>query len=228
MGLSTSVIIPTVNESANVSSAVDSAWHAGADQVIVADGGSHDETVTRAQQRHATVIHASLGRAVQLNAGAEAATGEILVFQHADCRLTHDCLHQIRQVLAHTTFVYGAFQQRIDDQSRIYGWLARGNAARVRWTGLAYGDQGIFVTREVFESADGFPPVPLMEDVMLMQRLKPYGKPALLPGPIEVSARRWKQQGVISQTLRNWCLLTAFFCGVSPTTLSRFYLRHDQ
>jgi rSAM/selenodomain-associated transferase 2 len=175
------------------------------------------------------VIQSPPGRALQQNAGAAAARGPILLFQHADCWLAADSLRQIVRALnERPAAVAGAFRQRIAAQGPLYRLLEQGNAARVRWFGLAYGDQGIFVRRAIFEQIGGFAAVPLMEDVMLMRQLRRHGRPLLLPGPLHVSARRWRRQGVIRQTARNWCLLAAFFCGVSPASLARHYRRHDR
>jgi rSAM/selenodomain-associated transferase 2 len=223
-----SVIIPAINEQARVGRAVQAAWEAGAYEVIVVDGGSQDDTCRRAERRGATIVGAPAGRARQQNAGAQAAGGEVFLFQHADCRLASECLRQVDTALAaRPTAVAGAFHQRIDSRRRAYQLLAWGNAQRVRWLGLAYGDQGIFVCREAFERLGGFADVPLMEDVILMRSLRRWGPPLLLPGPIVVSPRRWQRHGVIRQTLRNWCLLTGHLCGISPATLNRFYARHD-
>lgn len=224
-----SVIIPTLFEEEGVASAIESAWAAGANQVIVADGGSSDETVRIARQRHAEVVVSEPGRGIQQNAGAAMATGDVLLFQHADCRLGPACLDQLREALIRDeTLVFGGFRQRIDAADRKYRWLEHGNALRVRALGLVYGDQAIFVRRERFDQVGGFPSIPLMEDVSLIRRLRQSGdRPRLLAGPIEVSARRWQRTGVVAQTVRNWTLLWAYFCGVPPGTLIRFYPRHD-
>lgn len=221
-----SVIIPVVNEQETIVAAVRSAWAAGADEVIVVDGGSSDRTCQLAQSERARLIHSALGRARQQNAGAQVASGDIFVFLHADCQLGPECLQQI-DALATDPHVYGAFQQDIEARGLLYRAIACGNAARVRWAGLAYGDQGIFVSRAAFLQVGGFPDVQLMEDVMLMQRLDRFGRPGLLPGPIRISARRWQRRGVVAQTVRNWSLLAAFFCGTPPAQLSRYYPRHD-
>jgi rSAM/selenodomain-associated transferase 2 len=229
MNCTISVIIPAINEQARIGPAVQAAWAAGATEVLVVDGGSQDDTAPRARRSGGRVIRSPAGRAIQQNAGAAVARGQVLLFQHADCRLGGDCLRQVvRSMDEQPCAVAGAFCQQIDPLSRIHRVLARGNAARVRWLGLAYGDQGIFVRREVFRQVGGFAEVPLMEDVILMRTLRRWGPPLLLPGPLHVSSRRWQQQGVLRQTARNWCLLAGFFCGVPPAKLQRFYPRHDQ
>lgn len=229
--MNVSVVIPTLNEAAEIEGCVASARVAGATQIIVVDGGSKDETSLLANGCADLVLHSSRGRAAQQNRGAEAATGECLLFLHADSRLAKGCIDQIttaREGLADDGF-YGAFYQRIDGQGWRYRWLERGNAARVRWTGTAYGDQGIFVSRDWFNRIGGFPEWPIMEDVELMRRLafsrqpENGSSPMLLPGPIQISSRRWKRNGLVQQTFRNWMMLTAWYCGVSPEYLVKFY-----
>lgn len=216
-----SVIIPTLNEEARVADAIASAIDAGAAEVIISDGGSTDATSLRAQAAGASKIVSSLpGRGIQLNSGAVLATREIVLFLHADNRLGSECL---RQVCDHPDATWGAFHQRIDSSRRIYRAIEFGNAARVRCRSMAFGDQAIFVRREFFCKQGGFAEVPLMEDVDLSRRLRKIDKPLLLPGPIVISARRWEQQGVLRQTLRNWSLQLSFAIGVSPEKLRRRY-----
>jgi rSAM/selenodomain-associated transferase 2 len=220
-----SVIIPALNEAANIVRAVTSAQESGAEEVIVADGGSGDETCVLAELSGArVVVVSSRGRAVQQNAGVRAATGDLLLFLHADCWLEKEAISQVRHAANRgKTKLCGAFQQKIEAGPFIYRLLERGNAERVRWLGLPYGDQAIFVTRDLFEQVGGFLEQPFLEDVMLMQRLRRLSWPLLLPGPIYVSPRRWEQRGVLRQTLRNWAILAAFSLGVSPHKLATWY-----
>jgi rSAM/selenodomain-associated transferase 2 len=219
-----SVIIAALNEAANIVRAVTSAQESGADEVIVADGGSGDETCALAELSGAQVVSTSRGRAVQQNAGARAATGDVLLFLHADNWLGKEAISQIRSAVDRgKNKLCGAFQQKIEAALFIYRLLERGNAERVRWFGLPYGDQAIFVTRGLFEQVGGFPEEPFLEDVLLMQRLRRVSWPLLLPGPVYVSPRRWEQRGVIRQTLRNWGILTAFSLGASPQKLATWY-----
>lgn len=227
MNYSVSIIIPALNEASRISQAVITAKRTAATEVIVVDGGSRDDTVTMAVDAGAEVVVSRPGRAHQQNAGAERARADVLLFQHADCQLPADAVEQINEAFESPKVGYGAFRQQIDQPGWMYRWLDHGNAARVRLLGLAYGDQGIFVKRELFQTVGGFPSEPLMEDVVLMRRLHAKGRPALLTGPIRVSARRWQTRGIVRQTARNWCLLLAFYAGVSPTRLARYYPRHD-
>jgi rSAM/selenodomain-associated transferase 2 len=224
-----SVIIPTLNEAANVTAAIESAWRAGAAEVVVADGGSSDETAQVIRGQRCEFLVAPRGRAAQQNAGARAATGDVLLFLHADNRLgAVDIARQVELALIDPRRLHGALCQQIDAPAMVYRWLERGNAARVRWLGLPYGDQAIFVRRGVFFEQGGFPCEPLLEDLLLMQRLRRQAWPALLAGPVVVSPRRWQRHGVIGQTMRNWWLLVRHACGAKPADLAGQYRRHDQ
>jgi rSAM/selenodomain-associated transferase 2 len=223
-----SVVIPALNEAANISRAVKSAWSARADEVLVVDGGSQDQTVDVAAGEDATVLVGAAGRSVQQNLGAQQATGDVLLFQHADNRLDNGACEQIRSRLRDERVVCGAFRQRIEATGWRYRLLEFGNAQRVVWCGLPYGDQAIFVRKAIFEQLGGFPEVPLMEDLMLMRQVRRRWRPVLLDGPVYISARRWKEYGVIRQTARNWCLVAAYTLGVPPERLAKHYARHDE
>lgn len=219
-----SVVIPTLNEAARLPAAVRSAQVAGGFEVIVGDGGSTDGTPRLAQALGCRVVEAPRGRGPQQNAAARMAVGDVLLFLHADSQLPADAGDQIRTAIKQHGAQAGAFWQRIDRPEWPYRVLEFGNAARVRLFRLAYGDQAIFIRRDLFEALDGFPEWPLMEDVGLMQKLRRAGcRPVLLPGPVRVSARRWERCGIVRQTVRNWALLAAYFRGVSPERLAGRY-----
>jgi rSAM/selenodomain-associated transferase 2 len=223
-----SVVIPAVNEADCIGTAALSAWDAGAVEVIVVDGGSTDDTRRLAKRLDCQVLEGPPGRAVQQNLGAARATGDVLLFLHADNFLGKNAVRQIHQALQNERVQGGAFRQQIDAAGWLYRLLERGNAWRVRWQGIPYGDQAIFLRRDVFERLGGFPPVDLMEDFVLMRKLRKIAWPVLLPGPVCVSARRWKRYGVVRQTLRNWRLVTLYRCGVPPHWLAKRYTRHDE
>jgi rSAM/selenodomain-associated transferase 2 len=218
-----SIIIPTLNEADRIADVVGRTRALGDDcEIIVVDGGSDDDTLSRAHEAD-ICLQTPQGRARQQNAAAQAATGEVLLFLHADCWLEQGALQAVRSALEDESVVGGCFRQVIDAAGMRFRLLEWGNAQRVKTCKWAYGDQGIFVRRDVFERVGGFPEVRLMEDLLLTKRLKRVGRIALLEQRIHVSARRWQQRGVIRQTLRNWSLLALTQCGVSPNRLAGFY-----
>ncbi len=224
--LRVSIIIPAWNEAENITHAVRSARATGADEVIVADGGSTDATAELAVAAGAAVTTSPRGRGVQQNAGAAAAGGDVLLFQHADNWCDAAAVTQIRAALRDPRVQGGAFVQRIEADGLAFRLLEWGNAQRVRLFRLPYGDQGIFMRREMLQRLGGFPDEPLLEDLLLMQAFRRLARPVLLPGPHYVASRRWQRYGVLRQTLRNWWILLAHTCGVSPERLARHYRRH--
>ncbi len=221
-----SVIIPALNEAANIAAAIDGAWRAGAREVIVVDGGSGDGTLEIAAGQSCLALSSARGRAVQQNVGARQASGDVLLFLHADTWLAAGGVGQIVEAVREAHVIAGAFRQCITAAGVLYRLLERGNALRARW-GRPYGDQGIFVRRDVFERVGGFPEVRLLEDVLLSRQLRRVGRLVLLPGPLHVSARRWQRHGVVRQTLRNWRILAAARLGVSPDRLAGLYPPHE-
>lgn len=217
-----SVVIPTLNEVHHVSLAIESARSQGDCEIIVVDGGSSDGTAAAAGGADRVVI-APRGRAQQQNAGAGIASGDVLLFLHADCRLKPGALESIRHALADERCVGGCFRQSIESPRLKYRLVERGNALRVKLCKWAYGDQGIFVRRAMFQQIGAFPELALMEDLFLMKKLKRAGRVVLLDAEINVSPRRWEKQGVLRQTLRNWLWLTLVHCGVSPNRLAKSY-----
>jgi rSAM/selenodomain-associated transferase 2 len=216
------VIIPALNEAANIAAAIDRAWKAGAHEVIVVDGGSADGTLESAAAHNCLALSSARGRGVQQNTGARRAIGEVLLFLHADTWLAPGSAGQAITALHDDGVVAGAFRQRIEAAGVLYRLLERGNALRAR-CGRPYGDQGIFVRRDAFEQVGSFPEVPLLEDVLLTRQLRRLGRIVLLPGPLYVSARRWRRNGVLRQTLRNWRILAAAKRGVRPERLAGLY-----
>ncbi|QGJ71862.1 EAL domain-containing protein/glycosyl transferase [Planctomycetales bacterium 10988] len=218
-----SIIIPTFNEAAGIQQAIDRAFALSPCEVIVVDGGSQDDTVSFAKASSAQVYSSAAGRALQQNLGASRATGEFLLFLHADTWLAESVHPQLEEVLNSPDFQLGAFWQKIEAEGFVYRLLERGNAYRVARWGLVYGDQGMLVRRAFFEKFGGFPEEPFLEDLIFSQNARRVQWPLLLPGPLHVSARRWQKQGVFKQTLRNWTILTAHQCGISPKRLAEYY-----
>lgn len=220
-----SVIIPALNEEAYVAAAVAAARRAPGVEVIVADGHSRDATVARAQEAGARVITSLPGRARQMNAGAVAARGHILLFLHADTRLPLGWQHEVPRVLALPEVIAGAFSFHLDWRPAGLRLIELGVALRCRLAQMPYGDQALFMSRAVFLRAGGFPDLPLMEDVALVRLLRRLGRVAISPAPAITSARRWRDQGALRTTLLNWLLLAAYGAGFSPSLLRRLHER---
>jgi len=217
------VVIPALEEAAEIGGAILSARQAGASEVIVSDGGSGDATAVRATEAGATKVVRSLpGRGIQLNSGVLLSRKPFVLFLHADGRLGSGCLRQIAEA---DGVGWGAFRQRIDSDRSVYRLLERGNALRVQARRMPFGDQAIFVRRSLLDEVGGVPEVPLMEDVELSRRLRRHARSLLLEGPVITSCRRWQTKGVARQTLLNWALQAAHACGASPETLARWYGR---
>ncbi|MDZ8261204.1 TIGR04283 family arsenosugar biosynthesis glycosyltransferase [Nostoc sp. ChiQUE01b] len=218
-----SIIIPVINEAGNIKEAIATTQPSINIEVIVVDGGSKDDTVEIAQSLGVKVISSSPGRAIQMNAGAVAASGEILLFLHADTRLPTGFDEMIRIALQQPGTVAGAFKLRIDASLLSLRWVEWGVNVRSHFYQMPYGDQAIFLTKEVFQQIGGFPELPIMEDFELMHRLKRIGRIVIIPTPVITSARRWLQKGVFKTTLLNQFIIIAYLLGVSPERIRRWY-----
>ena len=226
-----SIIIPVFNEGERIAAALDAL--AGPRvlgvEVIVVDGGSRDATIQRARLRADRVISAPRGRAAQMNAGAEKASGEVLLFLHADTRLPYDPDHVVLQGLERSGRAWGRFDVKIEGRNPlllVVGWLMN---LRSRMTGIATGDQAIFATREAFRDVGGFPMIELMEDIALSKQLKRISRPLCLRERIITSGRRWEEHGVLRTVVLMWRLRLAYFFGADPAELARQYgyVRND-
>ena len=218
-----SIIIPVLHEEARVADCVHRAKALGPAEVIVVDGSSTDRTRELASPAD-RVLQSARGRARQMNAGASIATGQVLLFLHADCWLELAGLQALQRTLAsRPDIVAGGFRQILDHPGKVYRVLEWGNASRIRWPGWIYGDQGLFVRRSVFETLGGFPELPLMEDLYFSKQLRKAGRLALLGPHLHVSTRRWEQTGPIRQTLRNWGFILSAHLGKPLDELARQY-----
>jgi rSAM/selenodomain-associated transferase 2 len=216
-----SVVIPALDEAATIAAAVaDARRHA--EEVIVVDGGSVDDTVALAAGAGATVAGAPRGRAAQMNAGARRARGDVLLFLHADCRLPAGAARAVTGA-SRAGARWGRFDVRLDSPRRSLGVVGGAMNLRSRLTGIATGDQAIFVERTLFEALGGWPPIPLMEDVEFTARLRRVARPACLRERVLVSARRWEARGVARTVIEMWAWRAAYALGVSPDTLHRLY-----
>jgi rSAM/selenodomain-associated transferase 2 len=218
-----SIIVPTINEGKNIEAAITSAQSGKDIEVIVVDGGSQDNTVEITESLGIKFIFSSPGRACQMNLGALLATGNILLFLHADTILPLQFDDMVRDALEEPGVVAGAFNLSIDSSQWGLRFVEWGVRIRSHFFNLPYGDQAIFIKREVFEQVGGFPELPIMEDFEMMRRLQRIGGIMIVQGAVLTSARRWLQKGVFRTTLINQFAIIAYFIGVSPTRIRYWY-----
>ena len=222
-----SIVIPVLDEQENINSLIDQLKNTnnGEDfEIIVVDGDSDGGTVEVIRDNIAKTLISEKGRGCQMNAGAAAASGEILVFLHADTRLPSKALAKISDVMKSPGYVAGAFDLGIDTDRLFLKFIAACGRLLSRLNRVPYGDQAIFIRKEYFERMGGFREIALMEDVELMRRIKKRGdKIFILRERAMTSARRWETDGVIYTTLLNQILVGLYYLGVSPEKLARYY-----
>jgi rSAM/selenodomain-associated transferase 2 len=217
-----SVVVPALNEAPGIRAALEALapLRARGHEVIVADGGSSDDTVRIAAGLTEKIVHAPRGRALQMNAGARAASGDALVFLHADTRLPPGAAEMVFSALQASC--WGRFDVEIEARHpllKLVGWAMN---LRSRLTGIATGDQAIFVRRDAFP---GFPEIALMEDVEFSRRMKRSGPPACLREKARTSGRRWESRGVLRTIVLMWRLRLMYALGADPEGLARIYYR---
>src|SRR5262245_60550901 len=222
-----SIIMPVLDEGESIAATLDALANMRAlgVEIIVVDGGSRDATVQRARLRADRVIPAPRGRASQMNAGAQKASGDVLLFLHADTRLPTDADHVVLNELERSGRAWGRFDVRIEGRHPLLAVVAWLMNLRSRLTGIATGDQAMFVKREIFAEVGGFPPIELMEDIALSKRLKRVSRPLCLRQRVVTSGRRWEQHGVLNTIVLMWRLRAAYYFGADPTELAQRY-RH--
>lgn len=220
-----SIIIPVLNEVKNIKQAVASTQPSTNVEVIVVDGGSNDGTAEIAESLGVKLISAPRGRATQMNVGALAASGNILLFLHADSRLPAEFDIMVRTALQQPGVVAGAFALRIDAQLWSLRLVEWGVNWRSRFLQMPYGDQAIFLTKEIFYLIGKFPELAIMEDFELIQRLRRTGGITIIAVPILTSARRWLKNGVFKTTLTNQIIIVAYLLGVSPKRIISWFRR---
>ncbi len=220
-----SVIIPALNEAAHIAATLECVRKSSPHEIIVVDGGSADETCAIALNRGAKVIHSKPARARQMNAGAAQATGNVLLFLHADTLLPDNWTRVVTDTLKAPGVAAGSFGFRVAE--RFPGrWLVEWTTnLRSRWFQNPYGDQTQFLRRAVFEELGGFADLPIMEDYELNQRLRKLGRVVTAEAAAITSGRRWKRLGVVRTTLTNKMMIAGFHLGVCPHKLARFYRR---
>jgi len=217
-----SVTIPTLNEAANIETAIRSSLNEDV-EIIVIDGGSTDDTVARAMRAGARVEMSSRGRALQQNRGAASAGGRVLLFLHADSRLPTGYINHVFEILMDTETVAGAFRFKTNLDSPLMNLIELMTNIRSQYFKLPYGDQGLFIRKSIFELVGGFPDVPIAEDLFLVRRLSKKGRIRIAPVHVVTSGRRWQTLGLFRTTLINQVILAGCCLGISPSTLSSLY-----
>jgi rSAM/selenodomain-associated transferase 2 len=225
--MSVSVIIPVLNEAEGLAALLPELLaQQDLAEVIVADGGSRDATPDIVQSAGAQYINTHIGRAVQMNTGAAQATGDTLLFLHADTRLPPNAVVLIEEVIS-AGAMWGRFDLRLSGRH----WLFRVVERMINWrsclSGIATGDQAIFLRRDQFEAMGGYAEIPLMEDVEISKRLRRLKWPFCIHQPLTTSSRRWEHHGIVRTIVLMWRMRLAYFLGTSPETLAEQYRRSD-
>ena len=218
-----SIIIPVLNEETTLPDALDRLQYLRQQghEVIVVDGGSRDDSLMLAQQAADNVIVSQPGRAVQMNNGAELATGDVLLFLHADTVLPK-AVEQVFSKIEDEVF-WGRFDVRLSGKKLIFRIIETMMNLRSRITSVATGDQVIFVERSLFEKIGGYPEIDLMEDIAISKQLRKICKPVCVRDRVMTSSRRWEDRGAVRTILLMWKLRLYYFFGISPRKLSRMY-----
>ncbi len=219
------IVVPTLNEAAGIRStlhALQPLRRRGV-EIIVCDGGSNDATLDSARDLCDAAILAPRGRASQMNAGAAVAKSDVFLFLHADTRLPEATDTIVKEFLRDPALKWGRFDVAFDSPRLSFRIIAAFMNARSRWSGIASGDQAIFVRRDTFKALSGFPDIPLMEDIAFSKRLRVLAPPLCRREKVVTSARRWERNGVASTVIMMWGFRLAFWIGVSPSRLAALY-----
>jgi rSAM/selenodomain-associated transferase 2 len=227
-----SVIIPVLHEESSINTVIDHVKIISSGigvEIIVVDGDIGGSTLAALADAGTIRVTSDPGRAEQMNRGSERASGDILLFLHADTVLPSNAFSLIIDAARTGLYAAGAFGLGLDSSRlpiRLIGAAAR---LRIRITGIPFGDQAIFIMRNYFRRIGGYAPIPLMEDVEIMKRIRKRGdRIIILPGRVATSARKWEKEGILFSIFRNWFIQFAYFCGAAPEWLAQlYYRRHD-
>ena len=221
-----SIILPVIDEGATIGATLDDLHRRWPDaETVIVDGGSTDDTAAIVRTFASQLLISERGRARQMNAGAGAASGDILVFLHGDSQLPDGALEAIASALDGREIGWGRFDIAIDGRHKLLPLVAATMNFRSRITSVATGDQAIFVTRAALDAVGGFPDIPLMEDIGLSKRLRRLAKPVCLRERVVTSGRRWDANGLVRTVLTMWTLRLGYFVGVAPERLAKAYAR---
>jgi rSAM/selenodomain-associated transferase 2 len=223
--MTVSVIIPTLNEATTIEHTLQRLQHPAFTEVLIVDGGSQDETLARAAKAapQARLLSSPKGRARQMNTGAAASSGDILLFLHADTLLPQTAGDDIVVALQDPHVIGGRFDVRLDSDTTWLWLVSRLMNFRSRVTSIVTGDQALFVRRPVFQAVGGFPDIPIMEDIALSMQLKQKGRIAAIDSCVLTSARRWRRYGTARTIMLMWVLRLLYFAGVPAARLKQWY-----
>ncbi len=228
MPSSLAIIVPILQESEQISRRLNAFQQLPCDELCFVDGGSDDGSVELLRQAGMSVLQTRPGRAWQMNAGAGATKSELLLFLHVDTAIGAESVQRMRKAMSDPRYIGGRFDLRLDDPAPIFRLIETMINLRSRLTGIATGDQAIFVRRDVFHACGAFPTMPLMEDIAFSRELKRHARKEgkrllLLRDTVTTSARRWRRHGVLRTILLMWYLRLAFYLGAPPERLARLY-----
>lgn len=222
---SVSIIVPALDEAQGIVAALSrlQPWRDAGHEILLVDGGSRDDTLARAMPLVDRALRCRRGRAIQMNLGAAESRGRLLLFLHADTVLPVDALSTLTALAATTPRLWGRFDVRLSGRHPLLRVVETLMNLRSRLTGIATGDQAVFVDRETFAEAGGYPEIPLMEDIALSTRLRAKQAPHCLRAHVVTSSRRWEQDGILRTILRMWWLRWQYARGVDPALLVARY-----
>jgi len=218
-----SLVVPTLNEEKNIAATVAAIRDLQPDELLIVDGGSTDQTPEICRGLGLNVLSSPRSRSTQMNLGAERATGDVLLFLHADTRLPPSALDDIRAAMNDRRCPGGRFDIKLDGDHWMLKIVGAMISFRSRITKVATGDQAIFVRRDVFKAIGGYPDIPLMEDIALSRVLRRVGRVACLRSRVITSGRRWEIEGIWRTIFKMWTLKSLYLLGVSPVRLKRYY-----
>ena len=220
-----SIIVPTLNEAGCIQTTLESLQplRRRGHEIILVDGGSSDATCALAQPLVDQLLQSAPGRAVQMRTGATAARGHILWFLHADSHVPPHADSMILDALDRAQAHWGRFDITFADTHPLLKCVAWSMNQRSRLTGIATGDQGIFVRRPLYDRVGGLPPIPLMEDIGFSRSLKRYSRPCRITQTLSTSPRRWHAHGILRTIVTMWGLRLGYFAGISPERLAKYY-----